>query len=506
MSCLDELNEQFPVRNSAEQKKEFRRFVLKQAEKTGFVSREEDNESHINIVIGKPECANVLFTAHYDTPRRALFPNILMPTNRILHFVYFAGMILIIILIALAAGLLTRQALGESGAVQARIGFMAVYLGVYLILCFIAFRGPANKNNKNDNTSGTAAVLDLMSRLSGHQDIAFILFDDEEKGKKGSLAWTKAHPDLQANLLTFNMDCVGNGDHFVISIPPEAETDPSCAALRTSLEEIEAHVYSSDRAKMNSDQKSFRKGIGSCACFYRKGIGYYTPRIHTSRDSEASGETIDKLTGALERFVKSIQGEETSRPIDYLVLVNKDHPLPESWEEKLELITVTNSFGDTIAIEKKTGEAYLALKQRMAEEGIFIDIDSAYRSVEEQQELKERFLEKYGEEYTAKTVAEPGFSEHHTGLAVDLYFRLKDENDGFKDIVENEDLVEYPEIWEKIHERLPEFGFILRFTKRYEVLTGDNYEPWHIRYVDSLDIAGELTEKDLTLEEYLKNS
>ncbi|MBQ7058895.1 MAG: M15 family metallopeptidase [Firmicutes bacterium] len=192
--------------------------------------------------------------------------------------------------------------------------------------------------------------------------------------------------------------------------------------------------------------------------------------------------------------------------MDYLVLVNKDHPLPEGWEEKLKTITVTNSIGDQIDIEKKTGEAYQRLKASLEEEGIYIDIDSAYRSVEDQRELKERFLEKYGEEYTAKTVAEPGFSEHHTGLAVDLYFRLKEENETFTDIVENEDLVRYPEIWEKIHQKLPEFGFILRFTKHYEDLTGDSYEPWHIRYVDSPEIAKEMTEKDLTLEEYLNKS
>ena len=189
--------------------------------------------------------------------------------------------------------------------------------------------------------------------------------------------------------------------------------------------------------------------------------------------------------------------------LNYLVLVNASHPLPEEWEEKLETISVMNSMGDTIEAEKKTGEAYLSLKAALEEEEIYIDIDSAYRSVKEQRELKERFLEKYGEEYTAKTVAEPGFSEHHTGLAVDLYFRLKDKNGNFADIVENEDLVEYPKIWEKIHERLPEFGFILRFTRRYEVLTGDSYEPWHIRYLDDPDIAKEITKQDLTLEEYL---
>ena len=209
-------------------------------------------------------------------------------------------------MIALTAGLLVRQALGGPGVIQARAGFVAVYFGVYLILCCIAFFGPANKHNKNDNTSGIAAVLDLIRMLSGRKEFAFILFDDEEKGKKGSLAWTKAHPALQAKLLTVNMDCVGNGDHLVISIPNSAEDDPSCAALKKALEEIGAHIYSSDQAKMNSDQKNFRNGIGVCACFYRKGVGYYTPRIHTSRDTVASGETIDKLTGALAEFAQNI--------------------------------------------------------------------------------------------------------------------------------------------------------------------------------------------------------
>ncbi len=81
--------------------------------------------------------------------------------------------------------------------------------------------------------------------------------------------------------------------------------------------------------------------------------------------------------------------------LNYLVLVNASHPLPEEWEEKLETISITNSLGDTIEAEKKTGKAYLSLKAALEEEEIYIDIDSAYRSVKEQQELKERFLEKY---------------------------------------------------------------------------------------------------------------
>ena len=109
--------------------------------------------------------------------------------------------------------------------------------------------------------------------------------------------------------------------------------------------------------------------------------------------------------------------------------------------------------------------------------------------------------QQYGEEYTKKYVAVPGTSEHHTGLALDLYFTI----DG-KDVYENEDLVQYPDIWDAVHARLPEFGFILRFPEDGEAITGYAYEPWHIRYLDSPEIAKEITDSGITLEEYLKNA
>ena len=190
--------------------------------------------------------------------------------------------------------------------------------------------------------------------------------------------------------------------------------------------------------------------------------------------------------------------------IDYLVLVNKSTPLPEGWEDALQTVTTTNSVGDTVEVEAKAYEAYLALKKDLEEhEGIWIELDSARRSVAEQQDIMARFIEKYDADYAAQTVAVPGYSEHHTGLALDLYFRLKGEDGAFTDVYYNEDLVQYPEIWEKIHARLADYGFILRYLEGKEHITGYSYEPWHIRYVDSADIAKEITEKGVTLEEYL---
>ncbi|MBP5281436.1 MAG: M15 family metallopeptidase [Lachnospiraceae bacterium] len=185
--------------------------------------------------------------------------------------------------------------------------------------------------------------------------------------------------------------------------------------------------------------------------------------------------------------------------MDYLVLVNKKTPLPEDWEEKLDLVITVNSVGDVVPVERTAYKAYLELKKElMEEEGIDVDLDSAYRSVQYQQDILDRFTEKYGAAYAARTVAKPGYSEHHTGLALDLYFRY----DG-KEVYENEDLVQYPEVWKKIHAHLEKFGFILRYPGGANGTVDYSYEPWHIRYV-GLEAAKEMgAVGGKSLEEYL---
>ena len=199
----------------------------------------------------------------------------------------------------------------------------------------------------------------------------------------------------------------------------------------------------------------------------------------------------------------STDGEGSA--IDYMVLVNKENILPDGWEEALETTTITNSVGDTVEVESKAYEEYCALKEEVEadlegyEKGeVRLELDSARRSIDEQQQIWDDFTERFGDEYTRTHVAVPGFSEHQTGLALDLYFTI----DG-KDIYENEDLMQYPDIWEAIHARLAEHGFILRYLPGKADITGYSYEPWHIRYIDSADTAKEIMDKGITLEEYL---
>lgn len=184
--------------------------------------------------------------------------------------------------------------------------------------------------------------------------------------------------------------------------------------------------------------------------------------------------------------------------IDYMVLVNKENKLPDGWEEALDTVKIKDSQGWDVEVEKTAYEAYLKLKEDLEKDDVRVDLDSAYRSVKEQKRIVKEFTEKYGEDYVKEYVAVPGYSEHHTGLALDLYLNI----DG-KDIYENEDMVKYPEVWAKIHKKLADYGFILRYMEGKEDITGYSYEPWHIRYIDDVDAAKEIAEKGISLEEYL---
>ena len=217
-----------------------------------------------------------------------------------------------------------------------------------------------------------------------------------------------------------------------------------------------------------------------------------------SQNASASTAASASASTAASTTASTAAAAEQAEAINYLALVNKLNPLPEGWEEALETVHITNSVGDDVEVEKKAYDAYLLLKEDLEKEGIYVDLDSARRSVAEQQRIMDDFTQKYGADYALKTVARPGLSEHHTGLALDLYLII----DG-KDVVENEDMIQYPEIWETIHSKLADYGFILRYLQDKEHITGYGYEPWHIRYVDDVNIAKEIMDSGVTLEGWL---
>ena len=184
--------------------------------------------------------------------------------------------------------------------------------------------------------------------------------------------------------------------------------------------------------------------------------------------------------------------------VDYLVLVNKQNKLPDNWESIVQLEDSVNRYGETYQVEKTALEAFYGLQKDLLEnDGIIIELDSTYRSVKRQQEIWDEFEAEKGLEYAQKYVAVPGYSEHHTGLAIDICI----EKDGVR-IDDNDDMIAEKEIFAKIHAKLADHGFILRYLEGKDDITGYAYEPWHFRYV-GVAVAKEITDKGLTLEEYL---
>ncbi len=190
--------------------------------------------------------------------------------------------------------------------------------------------------------------------------------------------------------------------------------------------------------------------------------------------------------------------EQAKAAYDYLVLVNKKHKLPEDWESKVVLKEATNRYGETYKVEEKALEQFQKLQKECADEGIIIELDSTTRSVAEQQKLWDDWTVEKGEDYVKKYVAVPGYSEHHTGLAIDVCLDI----DG-KRVDDNDDMIAQKEIFAKIHAKLAKYGFILRYLEGKDAVTGYSYEPWHFRYINDPAIAKEIMDKGITFEEYL---
>jgi|AKZA01.1.fsa_nt_gi D-alanyl-D-alanine carboxypeptidase len=170
------------------------------------------------------------------------------------------------------------------------------------------------------------------------------------------------------------------------------------------------------------------------------------------------------------------------------VLVNKVYKFPDGWEPDLSnFVWLT----DSQRMHYEAAEAFKALSEACVSSGFTIQALSTYRSYDRQDVIYHNNLNQYGEEYTNQYSARPGHSEHQSGLAVDVGI----DGGAFVDIESNSNYQTFLGL-------LEEFGFIVRYPKGKEHLTGYAYEPWHIRYLGS-DLAKKVSQSDLTYDEYV---
>lgn len=177
--------------------------------------------------------------------------------------------------------------------------------------------------------------------------------------------------------------------------------------------------------------------------------------------------------------------------VGMLQLVNALHPLECENEE--ELVSVNPKFPNVL-INCKVAKA-LRLVLKTISSGNEIVPVSGYRSFEEQTEIYNDSLKENGEAFTRKFVALPGRSEHQTGLAIDLALNKEEIDFICPDFP-------YEGICEVFRQTAYDYGFIERYPKGKENITGISHEPWHFRFV-GYPHSKIIKQKGVTFEEYI---
>ena len=229
--------------------------------------------------------------------------------------------------------------------------------------------------------------------------------------------------------------------------------------------------------------------------------------ITYKREVQASLETsinVEELYNTTNKEEANIKEEENRKEKDIdsttsdweLLLVNKNHKVPEGYVVELEEVE------DGHQVDKRIVES---LKQMLADarkEGLSPLICSSYRTNDKQQKLynnKVREYERWGcsseeaKEFASYWVAIPGTGEHETGLAVDIVskdYQILDEKQEQTDV----------QRW--LIDNSYKYGFALRYPTDKKDITMINYEPWHYRYV-GVNNATYMKEQDMCLEEYI---
>ncbi len=265
-----------------------------------------------NIVIGDPEKAETVFTAHYDTCPVMPFPNFITPLNIPVYILYQLLITVIIylplVLLMILVVNLTKDMPEPWGLIIYEVTLLGSLFGVMALL----LAGPANRHTVNDNTSGVISVLTLADRIDS-PDVAFILFDNEEKGMQGSAAYAKEHKRIKANTLIVNLDCVSDGDTLLFVPSKKAKEGDFCTYLEKNAASVllgygkEAKIAGPRGVVYPSDQTQFKNSVGIAALKTSKHrmIGLYMDKIHTKHDTVYDERNINALTVLLEGAVNT---------------------------------------------------------------------------------------------------------------------------------------------------------------------------------------------------------
>ncbi len=295
--------ENYQVRKNKKQKAAFADFVREVAEGEGYAfSVEKASFGARNIVVGNPDEAKVVYTAHYDTCAVMPMPNFITPKNILIYLLYQLVLVFVIMILPAflieACILLLLPLLGVSAELVQLIGAVAG-LAALIAAMLLLIAGPANKHTANDNTSGVMTLFSIMKALPEERrgEVAFIFFDLEEAGLIGSSGYAAKHKKQMKDKLLINFDCVSDGKNIIFALRKgavgykEVLTEAFAPSGEYKVEVLTRGVF------YPSDQAAFPCGVGVASLKKSKRLGIlYMNRIHTPRDTVFDYDNIEFLT------------------------------------------------------------------------------------------------------------------------------------------------------------------------------------------------------------------
>ncbi len=277
--------------------------LIAELHQTGIEAKEETCKNFfksVNVVVGDADKAELIFGAHYDTAPRMFLPNFITPKNPLLYIGY---QLLIVFLLAAAAILICLPMYWIYPDFAPLVAVAA-----YWILLILMMAAPANPNTYNDNTSGVVSLIEIMLRMDEdtRRRCAFVFFDHEEVGVVGSTAFAQMHKKAAKDTAMVNLDCVGDGEHLLLSAKRAFMKDERAySALKAAFEDGGSVLHTkAANTVYPSDQSNFKKAAAVAALKHKKFIGYYMDRIHTVRDTVLEEKNVERLSRGMTDFAQ----------------------------------------------------------------------------------------------------------------------------------------------------------------------------------------------------------
>ena len=281
-----------------------------------------------------------------------------------------------------------------------------------------------------------------------------------------------------------NPSVLENGGTYIPIEMVSAALNPDRILYDNQKVNIQKYLFNNDYHKIIKEVLD----ICSSSNFYPERFQRYID-YHVKMPDYSMQEVLFRVNLGLDySFYENVA--TTENPYDLLVLVNKYNQLPAGYEQ-YNLVNMSREHtvndGKQYLLAGVAYENYIKMSDAAKKDGLSMKVLSAYRTENYQRNLYNNKVRTAGRVNADNYSARPGHSEHQTGLAVD--------------ISSTKGTFEYTPEFKWLQKHAHEYGYILRYPKGKEWITGYSYEPWHYRYV-GVDAAKIIYEEGITYEEY----